>query len=89
MKIRRGRADKPKPFSNGDMVVKLIDCPDCDGRGYFLINPFLDYGLGSLDNMTQCLTCLDSKVYYDKFKRLPPEIVVEMENRDGQREVVG
>lgn len=80
--IRRGRGDAPKPMNYGDEVPRLVGCPDCGGRGYFLIRPFMTggtNGAGGLGNMTQCLTCLDCKAYYEQHGELPPEIVKEME----------
>lgn len=76
MTIRRGRPTDPKPIT-GD-VVRMQGCPDCCGRGYFLINPFAtggSNGAGGAGNVTQCLTCLDCKAYWDIHGELPPEIV--------------
>lgn len=47
-------------FREGDNVVRWRDCPDCEGRGWFLINAFKtggSNGAGGLQNMTQCKTC--------------------------------
>jgi len=79
--IRRGRADKPVGLNWNDNVVQMNGCPDCKGRGWFLINPFATgggNGFGGIGNLTQCLTCLDCKAYWDEHGVLPPEVVAEM-----------
>lgn len=51
------------PFQEGDNVMRWVECPDCDGRGWFLINPFATGGrggAGGLSNMRQCPTCRDA-----------------------------
>jgi hypothetical protein len=69
----------PQPLW-GD-VIRLKICPDCDGRGYFVINPLhpgsceAAHGVG---NMTQCLTCLQSKSHFDRYGELPPELVARL-----------
>lgn len=80
--IRRGRGEDPKPLKHSDTVVRMDGCPDCSGRGWFLINPFATggpNGMGGIGNQMQCLTCLDCKTYYDQHGKLPPEIAKEME----------
>ncbi len=74
--VRRGRAEPPVPLDHNSLVVRLKGCPDCDGRGYFLINPFAmsDGGFGGIANKTQCLTCLDAQAYWNEHRRLPQEI---------------
>lgn len=75
--IRRGKGDPPEPLSWGSKIVKMTGCPDCGGRGYFLINPFATGGgdgVGGPGNRTQCLTCLDSEAYFKKHGELPVEI---------------
>jgi hypothetical protein len=77
MAIRRGRPDKPVGLTYDDQIVRLNGCPDCQGRGWFLINPFATgggNGCGGIANLCQCLTCLDSKSYWDAHGELPPEI---------------
>lgn len=77
--IRRGKGDDPQPVRSGDRMVALNSCPDCKGRGYFLINPFMTggtNGAGGLGNMCQCLTCLDSESYYRRHGELPPELAI-------------
>jgi hypothetical protein len=44
----------PRGFLPDDKVVRWRDCPDCGGRGWFLIN-LLARGIG---DMTQCRRCL-------------------------------
>jgi hypothetical protein len=80
--VRRGAADSP-PGDYED-VVRLKDCPTCNGRGWFLHNPFATgggNGVGGLRNTRQCLTCLDCKAYWDKHGELPPEIAAEIESK--------
>ena len=75
---RRGRAVDPVPFRWDDLAVRLKGCPDCDGRGWFLIRPFATgstNGLGGLGNMTQCLTCLDAHAYFNTHGTLPRELL--------------
>lgn len=75
--IRRGRAVNPEPMEDGKEYARLPICPDCDGRGWFLINPFATggtNGAGGIGNLTPCLTCLDSHAFWEEFRVLPPEI---------------
>lgn len=47
-------------FKPDDTVIRWRDCPDCKGRGWFLIRPFAtggSNGVGGLSNMRQCDTC--------------------------------
>jgi len=71
---------RPVPFSPSDWVVKLRGCPDCGGRGWFLINPFRvsSGGAGGLYNVTQCKTCLRSKRHFDETGTLPEDVVARM-----------
>lgn len=46
---------------NATHVISWADCPKCDGRGWFLINPFATggpNGAGGLANKRQCQTCV-------------------------------
>ncbi|QDV24416.1 hypothetical protein [Aureliella helgolandensis] len=83
-KIRRGRAEHPEPLAQGAEIVKLRGCPDCDSRGYFLINPFIVRweSLLHFSNLTQCQTCLDCQTYWNLYNALPPEIVAELTAKD-------
>lgn len=75
--IRRGRGNPPSPVKPGDEIVRLQSCPDCGGRGWFLINPFSvggPNGAGGIENLTQCLTCLDAHAYWQLHGQLPPEL---------------
>lgn len=77
----RGRGDCT-PLKGHDDIVKMKGCPDCNGRGYFLINPFATggtNGCGGIGNCCQCQTCLNAKAYWDKHGHLPPELVAEMQ----------
>lgn len=50
-----------QPISPGQKVFAWRDCQSCCGRGWFLINPFAaggTNGVGGIENMTQCRTCL-------------------------------
>ena len=74
--IRRGPGNR-KPLGYGQQIVRLPSCPDCDGRGWFLINPFAtggSNGAGGPRNMCQCLTCYDSHEFWKQFGELPPEL---------------
>lgn len=47
-------------FKDDDVVVKWKNCPDCNGRGWFLIRPFATgggNGVGGIQNCRQCETC--------------------------------
>jgi hypothetical protein len=46
-------------FKDSDTVIKWRDCPDCSGRGWFLINPFatVPAPAGGIENMRQCPRC--------------------------------
>lgn len=75
---------KKKGFESGDEVIKLKGCPDCKGRGYFLIQPFLTGGsnlCGGISNTTQCPTCKSAHDYYEKHGKLPDDIAAAMENK--------
>lgn len=64
----------PEPLKPTDDVIKWSDCPDCEGRGWFLIQPFVSggrNGAGGLDNMTQCQTCKKAYEYHQKHGELP------------------
>lgn len=88
--VRRGRPENPEPIQYGADVPILKGCPDCGGRGYYLIQPFLSggsNGAGGLRNMCHCQTCTDSKAYYLEHGELPPSVVADMErhNTEGKR----
>jgi hypothetical protein len=83
--VLRGRPANPVGLNYGDDVVRLKDCPDCGGRGYFLISPFAtggSNGAGGMRNMCQCQTCADSKAYYLTYGELPPSVVADMEQHN-------
>ena len=47
-------------FKDDDTVIRWRDCPDCEGRGWFLINPFATgggNGVGGVGNACQCQSC--------------------------------
>ena len=82
--VRRGRPAKPVGIHYDADVPRLKGCPDCGGRGYYLIHPFKtggSNGAGGLGNMCHCLTCVDSKAYWDEFGELPPSVVADMASR--------
>lgn len=66
----------PRPLY-GDVVV-FKACPDCGGKGYFVIHPFhpgsceAAHGPG---NMTQCLTCVRAKSHYDRHGVPPTDLL--------------
>lgn len=81
--VLRGRPENPKPFSESDTVYALRGCPSCNGRGWFLINPFATgggNGCGGLGNTCQCLTCADAHAYYKKHGKLPSQLAHLLEN---------
>lgn len=70
--VRVGKSDVI-PFGDS-RIVKMQGCPCCDGRGYFLFNPFAvggTNGAGGPGNMRQCLTCLDCETFWNQHGRLP------------------
>ncbi len=76
-----GRADHPVPLDWDSKIIRLRGCPDCDGRGWFLINPFATgggNGCGGITNTCQCQTCFAAKEYWDKNGELPPELIERM-----------
>jgi hypothetical protein len=74
--IRRGRGEPAVPLRRDSTIVRLPSCPDCQGRGWFLINPFefRPAPAGGIGNMTQCLTCLDAHAYWQEHGHLPAEL---------------
>lgn len=79
-----GRGENPVPLRHDSEVIRMRGCPDCDGRGYFLINPFGmggSNGAGGLGNMCQCQTCFNAKKSFDEYGRLPPEILTRQLSR--------
>ena len=71
--MRRGPGDR-KPLDYDQSVISWRDCPDCGGRGYFLIQPFKtggSNGCGGIGNTCQCLTCLDVSQFYEKHGFIP------------------
>lgn len=79
----RGRPANPVGLNPNDIIVTLRGCPDCDGRGWYLINPFATRPspAGGISNMCQCLTCLSAKEFWDKHGCLPETLVKEMEDK--------
>lgn len=72
-----GRPEEPKPLEVGDLVPHISTCPDCKGRGWFLIHPFAtggSNGAGGLSNMTQCQTCKRAHAVFEMTKHLPANI---------------
>lgn len=62
----RGRPVNPMPINGGCVIWR--DCPDCKGRGWYLINPFATGGsnlCGGPSNICQCQTCENAKKYFD------------------------
>lgn len=75
--VIRGRGENPQPLSGDEALVRLKTCPSCEGRGWFLINPFAtggNNGVGGIGNLTQCLTCVDVHDYFVKHGKLPEGI---------------
>lgn len=63
------------PVSN-DEVVRMKGCPDCEGRGWFCLNPFAPYN----KKYKQCPTCIDAKRHYEKHGVLPEDIEKALTN---------
>lgn len=81
--LRQFPAEK-RGFKPGDEVIRLNGCPDCLGRGYFLIQPFLTgggNGIGGIGNTTQCPTCKSAHDYYQHHGKLPDDIAAAMESK--------
>jgi hypothetical protein len=78
----RGKPENPTPFKNTDDVIRMHDCPDCKGRGWFLINPFetSPWPSGGYENCCQCQTCVSAKAYWDQHGFLPEELAREMKS---------
>lgn len=77
-----GRAADPVPLTKDDVIISLPDCPDCQGRGWFLINPFAtggSNGAGGVGNLCQCQTCKDAEAYWREHGALPPDLVRRIE----------
>jgi len=73
----RGYPDEPKGMEPSDTVIRISTCPDCTGRGWFLINPFAtrgSNGAGGIRNITQCQTCQAAYAYYQRTGELPDRI---------------
>lgn len=70
--IRIGKAAAaPMPAED---IIRMEHCPRCEGRGWFLGNPFATggtNGCGGISNIRQCLTCLDCNTYYERHGKLP------------------
>lgn len=82
--MNRGRPEKPVPLNSQSLVVKLYGCPDCQGRGYFLINPFAVGGFdgaGGIGNKCQCQTCVSAQAYWNEHGKLPPDVVDRMTSK--------
>lgn len=80
-----GRADIPIALTADDEIVSHPKCPDCKGRGWFLINPFATgggNGLGGVHNLTQCLTCRAAHDHWQTHGTLPPDFESRID-RDG------
>lgn len=66
------KAGSNQAFGPDDDVIRFTLCPDCDGRGYFLMEPFA-LRIGHW-NCCQCLTCLRAKKYFDEHGELPEDL---------------
>lgn len=72
------KGEPPKPLEPDQNVVRFFDCPHCNGRGWFLINPFAtggSNGAGGIRNMTQCLTCVRAKEHFEAHGELPEDLL--------------
>jgi len=57
---------KPIAFFGNEDFVKWRDCPYCNGRGWFRIEPFNKYA-----GFTSCKVCDAVHKYYKKNHRIP------------------
>jgi len=68
--------DRPESIAEAGGWVRWKDCPDCEGRGWFLINPFATGGgggAGGAGNARQCQKCKTTHDYYKSHGyKLPP-----------------
>ncbi len=89
--IVRGKPKNPVGFKYNEDVIRLKTCPDCAGRGWYLIEPFRSggsNGVGGLGNLCQCETCKNSMAYWQAHGCLPPEIeeaITKKQNTEDQR----
>lgn len=77
----RPMAKEPRGLDPGGEVIRMAGCPDCNGRGWFLIHPFKtggSGGCGGLTNTTQCPTCRAGHDHYRLHGRLPQDIADAM-----------
>ena len=66
----------------GEGIPRLLKCPECGGRGWFLINPFAtggSKGAGGSDKMPKCETVVRAKDFWDAKCVLPPDGVERIE----------
>lgn len=66
-------------MNKDDKVLRWQNCPRCDGRGYFLINPFIPRfaDLTAPENLRQCETCLKAKAFWNQYGREPTKTELE------------
>lgn len=81
------------PLRWDDTIVKMDGCPDCKGRGWFLINPFATGGFGGcggIGNSTQCQTCVNTEKYFKETGKIPRSIWIRMdfEYREKYKDIV-
>jgi hypothetical protein len=68
------RQDRPQSIADAGSWVRWADCPDCKGRGWFLINPFATGGgggAGGAGNARQCQKCKTTHEYFQSHGKLP------------------
>ncbi len=70
------KGHNPEPFEHNTEVTRFLGCPDCGGRGWFLIEPFRTggSGAGGYSNMCKCLNCERVKAHVDKYGVMPKEL---------------
>ena len=87
----RGMGNPPIPMTTQQEYICLKNCPSCDGRGWFLINPFatIPPPCGGIHNKTACLTCIDAHAYWKAHGELPPELVKLIEEKEKEGKNVG
>jgi len=54
--------------------AKLKGCPECDGRGWFCLDPFQEYN----KRFCRCPTCVEAEQYFKKHGELPEHIASKM-----------
>ena len=57
--------------------AKLKGCPECEGRGYFCLNPFAETN----KKFVRCQTCVEAERYFKKHGELPEHIASKIKTQ--------